>query len=195
MFLMATLTTGGQVVSEFTELKKVQKYAQDIFAGRASFNAWKVVSNVHPASGEKVLIRERLLISGEHIVSIQQVQPTTTEHEYMPNYFVPVQVMKEGDRGLWQVPEGTTVEVDGVIATPGLDYPHHREARSLREYVILRAANDAEGVPEVRYYTDGQPAPDEMQPANWAGGDDDDADDDDTLWNGHDDDDEPDGGW
>ena len=162
MFLMATLADGRRVVSEFTELSKVQKYALDVFSGRSTFNAWRVVGTVHPASGERVLMRERELIDGRHIVSLQQVEPKpglTMPHEYEPSRFQPVVLMKEGEYGLWRVPTGTTAESEGVVAMPDVDYPQHRDARSLRDFVILRAANEAEDISEVRYYTDGQPAP------------------------------------
>lgn len=159
MFLMATLANGRRVVSEFTKLSKAQKYVNGVFAGTESFNAWKVISRIHPSSGEVALIREREFISGQHIVSIQQVEPIRSDHEYDPNLFKPLRLTKEGEYGLWRVPAGTVVEVDGVIATPDFDYPVHRDNRSLRDYVILRVANEADGIAEVRWYTDGDAAP------------------------------------
>jgi hypothetical protein len=184
MFLMATLDDGRQVISEFDKLSKVQQYAQKVFSGTDTFNAWKVVSRVHPASGEAVLIREREVISGRHIVSVQQVVPKsdlTVPHDYEPSRFQPALVTKEGEHGLWRVPASTVIEREGVIATPDVDYPVHRDPRYLRDYVILRAGNEGDGIEEVRYYTDDRPAPatpsSEESPVG-EGFDDDDLDDD-----------------
>lgn len=157
MFLMATLVTGRRVVSEFAKLAKVQKYVNDVFSGAESFNAWKIVARVHPTSGEETLIREREMISGKQIVSIQQVVSLVENHGYLPDKFAPARLTKEGEKGLWRAPHATTIlETDGVVVMPGVDYPLHRDPHSLRDFVILRAGNEAEEIEEVRYFIDGR---------------------------------------
>lgn len=147
MFLQAKLRDGTTVISEFSKLASVQKYANQVFAGVKPFNAWRVVGDTHPVSGEKVLLRTREMINGKEIVSITEVQQDGT----------PIITTQAGARGLWKAPLGASVEVEGVQASAGETYPKHRDPVSMREYVILRAAAEG-GESEVRYYTDGDDA-------------------------------------
>lgn len=152
MFLKAKLEDGTEVVSEFTKLTKVQKYINQVFKGEKSFNAWKVAGDTHPDSGEPNRQRQRTLISGRTIVSVEPVVPTTQDHDYQPENFTPALLPSRGPRGFWRIPTQGVVRAGGITAVPGTQYPKHRNPRSLRDYIILRA--ESEGADEVRFYLD-----------------------------------------
>lgn len=147
-YLMATLTDGRKVVSEFSKLGKIAAYVAQTFARMRPFNAWKVESTEHPVSGERVLFRSRELISGEYIVSITEVEPAEgheEDHDYNAAFFKPVARMQKGEKGIWVAPENDTPE--GAVALT--EYPLHYDAANWQSYVILKAAS--EGVEELRY--------------------------------------------
>jgi hypothetical protein len=149
-FLLATLANGTAVVGEFDDLGGTgQGYATQVFALAKPFNAWRVTGTQHPASGEAVKVRTRVMYGGHQIVSIQQVKPKTESHGYDPQNFEPVEEIQRGQYGVWTAPAENTP--DGARA--GLDYPIHRESTDLRRYVILTAAGP-DGTGEVRHYID-----------------------------------------
>ena len=145
--LEATLKSGEVVHSEFDRLTKVGKYATDVFTGKKPFNAWRILERVHPHSGEKCLIRERLMINGTEIRSLRQVKMGPAGN------YEPVPTVQSGERGVWTAPSNPDDAV--VDAVMGEQYPVHRDMTDLRDYVILRAGNE-EGQDEVRYYLDGE---------------------------------------
>lgn len=166
MFLKATLQDGTDVVSEFSKLASPQKYANQVFGGLKPFNAWKVVGSTHPHSGERVLVRERVMYNGKLVMAITEVEPTTEQHDLLPSNFQPVSVMQKGGRGFYTVPEAAPQ--DDLVS--GARYPIHRDPSTFRDYVVVRAAQEEGGeeggtmveVSEVRYYLDGRgenPAP------------------------------------
>lgn len=155
MFLLATLENGTKLVSEFSKLGKVEKYANQVFTGYKPFNAWRVTGTVNPANGEKALIRTRDMINGKLIVSLAEVEPTTEDHNLDPANFRPVAHMQKGTFGTFKVPAENTPE--GLTA--GAEYQIHMDEASRRKYVVARAAIEgadpttAEGQ-EVRHYLD-----------------------------------------
>ena len=153
-FLMAKLISGLTVVAEFSKLTGTgQGYAGQVFAGRKPFNAWKVVSGTHPASGEPVLVRTREMFAGSQIASITQVKPLPgmeTSHGYQPENFEPVREIQKGRYGMWTAP--TTNTPEGAV--PGETYPINRDESSMRRYVILKVAQGETA--EVRFYLDAE---------------------------------------
>jgi hypothetical protein len=151
-FLRATLEDGTQVISEFSKLARVGRYAAQVMAGQKALNVWRPVATQHPASGEPVLIRTRTLINGRLVRSLEQVQPAVVDHGYDPNGFEPVPEMARGRYGTWvcpsPVPEGAPA---GLV--PGAEYPIHRDVTGWGDrYVIVRVAQgEEEGQDEVRY--------------------------------------------
>lgn len=140
MFLRALLKDGTQVVSEFSKLGRVERYVVAVFLGHKPFNAWKVQGHAHPVSGEQVLLRQRLMLNGKNIISIEQVESMVGDaHGYNPDNFREVTVMQKGKNGLYKVPE--TGGPEGVPV--GTEFPIHRDEHSLRRYVILRKGNPA----------------------------------------------------
>lgn len=150
MFLRATLDDGTQVVSEFSKLVSVGRYAAQVYIGSKAFNGWKVVSTTHPHSGEQTLVRERVLYNGKNIRLIEQVEPTTEEHGLDPANFRPAAVPQRARFGSYTVPE--EVPHEGLVA--GARYPIHRDPESFRQYVIVRVAEGEAA--EVRFYLDGE---------------------------------------
>jgi hypothetical protein len=150
MFLRAKLKDGQVLVSEFSQLARVERYAIQVYNGTKPFNAWKVVSTDHPVSGERQLHRERMLVNGAEIVSLQQVEPTTEDHGYEPDHFQPVAVAQRGPRGVYRVPEeDAPEEVTAAGGTPGMEFPKHRDEMSFRDFIFLNAQ---EGT---RFFLDG----------------------------------------
>lgn len=157
MFLRATLADGSQVVSEFSKLGHPQRYASQVFGRQKPFNAWRIKGDTHPHNGERILLRERVMVNGDHIRQIEEVEPTVEDHGLDPANFQPVTVMQKGPRGLFTVPDPAPQD-DLVV---GAKYPVHRDVNNFRDYVLVRAAQPAEdgegeGEPEVRYYIDGR---------------------------------------
>jgi hypothetical protein len=157
LFLLATLIDGGQVVAEFSKLEgSGEGYVSNVFAGRKTFNAWKVVGDTHPHSGEKVLLRQRVMLNGRVIERVIPVQPKAgfeERHEYEPGNFEPVIEVQNGAGGKYVAPLTGTPE--GAVA--GATYPVHREEGSLEKYVILKVASPTETNPlegEVRFWVD-----------------------------------------
>lgn len=146
--LEATLKTGEKVYSEFDKLKQVGKYASDVFAGRKPFNAWRVLANVHPASGERVLVRERMMINGTEISKVRQVK------RLEDGTYAPVETVQSGERGIWTAPSNPDDAVVGAIM--GMQYPIHQDSITLRDYVILSVAGHDGNADEVRYFVDGE---------------------------------------
>lgn len=144
--LEATLKNGEKVYSQFDKLTKIGKYSSDVFSGRKPFNAWRVVANVHPASGEKVLIRERLMVNGTEIAKLRQVKPNGD------GTYAAVETVQSGERGVWTAPDNPDDQVVGAVM--GMQYPVHQSSSDLRDYVILNAEGH-DGNPEVRHYIDG----------------------------------------
>jgi hypothetical protein len=136
MFLKAKLQDGSEVVSEFAKLGRVERYVTQVFQGYKPFNAWRVVGNTHPVSGEEVKTRTRVMLNGKSILSITQVEPTVEDHGYDPASFKLMEAPTKGEHGSYTVPEEGGPE--GV--EPGVVFPVHRDD-SFRKYVILRVAN------------------------------------------------------
>lgn len=170
-YLRATLKDDTKVVSSFEKLANVQKYAATIFARMNVFNAWELVSRVHPTSGEPCLVRRRRMISGDQIKEIERVVPisfpeftlalpasdqtlppaTLRERydnaisNYVPELFESALEIQHGDGGTWIAPTENAPEG----ATPGMRYPVHVDATSLGRFVILHVATETS--PEVRF--------------------------------------------
>lgn len=149
MFLRATLDDGTQVVSEFSKLASVGRYATQVFSGQKAFNGWKVVGTTHPHSGEQTLVRERVMYNGRSVRSIEQVEPTTEEHGLDPANFQPAATPQRALHGSFTVPE----EVPHADLVAGAKYPIHRDPETFRKYVIVKVAT--EEAAEVRHYLDG----------------------------------------
>lgn len=145
--LEATLKSGEVLYSEFDKLTKIGKYSADVFAGRKPFNAWRLLGNVHPASGEKVLVRERMMINGSEIAKIRQVKQVSE------GIYGSVETVQSGERGIWTAPSNPDDAVVGAIM--GMQYPVHQDSSDLRQYVILNAEGH-NGDAELRYYVDGE---------------------------------------
>lgn len=143
MFLRITMKDGETFVSEFTKLANAQRYAIQVFAGIKPFNVWKVVGNQHPASGEHVLVRQRVMLNGRDIASIEHVERVATQetNSLEPNDFAPVAESQSGPGGSWVAPAVNTPE----HAVAGVRYPVHIHPQTLVPYVILRAAYDQDG--------------------------------------------------
>lgn len=163
-FLQATLVGNqGEVVAEFADLGGTgQGYAGQVFARAKPFNAWRVISGTHPASGEATLVRTRQMYNGNAILSIAQVQPKAgfeTSHEYLPANFEPVLEIQHGKYGAWVAPTENTPP--GAVA--GMSYPIHRDPNDFRRYVVLRveqapAQIGGEPTPEMRFNVDASTA-------------------------------------
>lgn len=140
--LKATLDDGSTVMAEFNALANVDKYATQVFMNTKPFNVWTVVSHVHPHSGEAVLMRTREMINGKRIVRIVEVDADGQ----------PVVSVQRGAGGLWMAPTDGSGPADAV---PGAKYPVHRDAATVRRYVILRAgAGNGGSNGEVRHWLD-----------------------------------------
>jgi hypothetical protein len=152
MFLKATLNDGTMVISEFSKLGNPQRYALQVLQGVKTFNVWRVVSTVHPASGDACLLRQRQMISGRDVRSIEQVEPTEFRQpgDLSPASFQPVAILQKGQFGNWKAPNENTP----AGAVPGVEYPIKREPASLMRYVTLKVASD--GVDEVKFFLDQQ---------------------------------------
>lgn len=152
MFVKIT-TPAGDFVSEFKKLRRLGKYASDIFAGRKAFNVWRTTATVHP-SGETVLFRTRTLIPASQITALAEVEPLATRAEGSLDaaHFQPAARMQRGQFGTWLAPDGV------AGATPGERYPIHREPDTLRRYVNLAVPPNG---PATTYFLDAtaQPAP------------------------------------
>lgn len=137
MFLQATMDDGSKIVSEFTKLGHVQRYITQVLAGGRPFNAWAIVSDTHPESGDKCLMRTRNMISGHKIKSIEIVRRMAgaPEHSMAPQSFVPVPLIQRGQYGSWKAPLENTPA--GAVA--GVEYPIKRDAVTLQRYVVLKA--------------------------------------------------------
>jgi hypothetical protein len=136
LYLKATLHDGTVVVSEFSRLRNVQRYATQVFAGIKPFNVWTVVSTTHPASGEPVLFRTQELVNGRDIERIERVKPITTDSTAVsldPSNFVACPVMQRGERGVYMLP-ADQAEHDGIVA--GVEYPVHRDPSTMADYII-----------------------------------------------------------
>lgn len=143
-FLQVELTTGEQVISEFSKLGKIGRYVGQVFAGSKPLNVWSVLAKTHPHSGEPVLIRRRRFIPAAMIVAIEAVQPKAgmaESHDLNPANFEPVPQMQKGTYGLWVAPEDAA---EGLVA--GAEYPVHVDPESLQRYVIISGA----GTPDER---------------------------------------------
>jgi len=146
MYVRATLDNGKQYISEFTKLVHLGRYASRVMSGMQAFNCWQVTSTRHPASGERVLFRKRLLISGRKIETLEEVEPSMPDHDMQPENFRSVSVMQLGKLGYWVAPEDNTPE--GAVA--GVKYPVHQDAATWQKYIILRTAT-SEAEVEQRY--------------------------------------------
>lgn len=161
VYLMATLASGEQVVSEFHKLGRIQRYVTQVQSGQKPFNAWRVVGTRHPVSGEPVLTRAREFLNGYQITRITQVEPTRADHGYEPANFRPVVTMEKGRLGLYTVPDNEDrpeafVERD---IPGGMQFPVHQDPTTLRRYVVLAqgdpgAAPETEAAEERRFYLD-----------------------------------------
>lgn len=153
VFLKATLKDGSSVVSEFTKLTKVQRYAQQVLSGAKTFNVWEIQSPTHPESGEAAPVRTRRILAGHNIVEIVEVEPTIEAHGYSPGAFVAKARGASGSRGRWTVPEtAQPIIADGNMLSKGTEYPLHRDRSSWRDYIIVKESVD--GSPQVRFYID-----------------------------------------
>jgi hypothetical protein len=134
-YLKATLQDGTEVIGQFSKLEKVGRYIAQVFAGQKPFNVYKTVGDTLP-SGEKGALRTRETIRGSLITRIVEVNEGGT----------PIAEIPRGTRGRWTVPSNSQIE--GLV--PGTVYPKHRNARSLRDFVIVKAATPTS--PAVHYY-------------------------------------------
>jgi|ERR1043166_4610507 DNA-binding cell septation regulator SpoVG len=138
IYLQAALTDGTTVTGEFDRLAHVQRYVSRVYAGVAPFNVWQTVSTTHPVSGETNSQRVRVMVNGDRINCIRQVNVDGS----------PFVETARGEAGLWVAPAENTPE--GAVA--GVRYPVSREAETLARYVVLKVATD--GQPEKRHYLD-----------------------------------------
>lgn len=148
-FLRITTRTGEKYVSEFTKLVNVQRYASQVFIGQKPFNVWRVVGDVHPQSGERVLVRQRVMLNGRDVLEVEHVQrkPDVDANTMDAADFEPVAEIQSGQGGLWTAPEQNTPE----HAVAGVRYPVHINPQTLRPYVILQAEREEPAVEEIRY--------------------------------------------
>lgn len=158
MLVMAILSSGRKVVSEFTKVENLRKYAAEVFKGTRPFNVWHKNGTDHP-SGEEILQRSRELINGDKIESIQEVTRVGGEAgDYAPEHFAPVFNIKRGPAGIWTCPTDPAQVPEGAV--PGVKYPVKISALSGRRYVTIQKGvegeTDAESVPEKRFFTDGR---------------------------------------
>lgn len=161
MFLMATLDNGESIVSEFSKLAHVERYVAQVMAGGRPFNAWRVVSKVHPESGDACLVRTRQMISGRKIALVEIVErnATATADSLDPQDFTSLPMVQRGQYGTWKAPAENTPA--GAVA--GVEYPVKRDPATLVRYVTLKVA--AESAPEVRFMLDAEPAAMDRQEA------------------------------
>jgi len=155
-FLLITASDGTQFISEYRKLGNIEKYLKRTFFENKPLNVWNVVSEVHPDSGEAVLYRTRTIVNGRNVISVQEVTPVEGRQgdDYSPESFELKPVLERGQFGTWTAPttEGALV----VDARPGATYPIHRDAESMRRYVILKAG---QGEDETRHYLDPERPP------------------------------------
>jgi len=151
-YLKATTLSGLVVIAAFSKLGgSGERYVGQVFAGARPFNAWKVVGQAHPVSGEAVLLRTRVMLSGRTLSTIEAVKPIAGReetHGYDPTNFEPRVEIQGGRYGLWTVPAVETPE--GLVA--GTQFPINRAPDTLERYVLLRVAEN--GQPEKRYVLD-----------------------------------------
>jgi hypothetical protein len=180
-FLMATLKDGRKVVAEFSKLKGTgQGYTGRVFAQAMPFNAWRVVGHTHPVSGERVLVRTRVMINGAEIAEIAPVQPRDgiANHNYEPENFEPATEIQRGQYGVWTAPRENTPEG----AQPGVAYPVHRDEVTLARFVYLSVDPERKYSIDTRDIATGVAAPVDV-PSDGPGDADDDYDEEgsDTL--------------
>jgi hypothetical protein len=138
-YLKATLKDGTTVTAAFDKLVNVGKYVAQVFNGQKPFNVWSKTGDTLP-SGEPGILRTREMIAGDFIARIVETNEGGT----------PIAVIPRGERGRWTVPDNSAIPE----LVPGTVYPKHRNTRTLRDYVIVKAAND-DATPrtgEVRFY-------------------------------------------
>lgn len=84
-------TNGGALTTAisgpYTRLVNVATYARRVMAGSEPFALWASFSGVHPISGAPCAMRERILLNGRDVVTIEEVA-WTSEHT-MPRIDVP----------------------------------------------------------------------------------------------------------
>lgn len=154
-YLMATLTNGETVISEFSKLSNVQRYIAQVFAGTKPFNVWIPVGTEHPQSGEPCLVRRREMISGSMIARVQEVEPVGEDHGHDPANFNPITLPQSGEYGSWTCPDNEDTP-EGAVA--GARYPVHRDPNTLRRFVFIRF--DAENPENTRrHWLDPQSEP------------------------------------
>lgn len=151
LFVKAYLDDGTQVISEFTKLKGIRELSAQVYAGSKAFPVWKIVSDVHPESGEPVLSRTRQFLSGRIIDRLEVVEPTQENHGYSPDNFGPVISVSEGAAGRMVFTEEMDVP-DGVAVN--IEYPLH-VAPDGRRFVIV-TSNSAAGDEDVLHYIDAE---------------------------------------
>lgn len=144
LYVRVTLRSGEQVVSEFSRLRGISRYSQQVMGGVKPFNVWQVVAETHPVSGEPCLMRSRRLINGREIVDMQIVEPQTERADearatLRADLFDPVTEPQGGEAGIWVAPDN---EDRPELAVAGARYPVHVNPSTLDRYVILRAGDE-----------------------------------------------------
>lgn len=162
MYVLTTLKTGEKFISQFTKLRGLRDYSSKVMSGQKSFAAWTVISEQHPASGERILVRTRTFVSGSAIATMAEVEPATEDHEYNPDNFRLIPKFQKTEWGFFTFPE--TLPAGAESAVSGVEYPIHKDPSSLRKYVILTVAEPENSIVEERFYIDG--ATNAWQPAD-----------------------------
>jgi hypothetical protein len=144
-------------VSQFTKLRGIGTYAGNVMTGRKALNLWRVLSNEHPVSGERTLVRQRKMINGSEVAAMEEVTPLPhaspeSVASLLPEAFEPKPHIEKGPHGLYQFEATDETRPEGVSTT--LPYPIHRDPDSLRRYVVLDARTD----PPRRHYLDSEQA-------------------------------------
>lgn len=157
LYVLITLKDGTQFVSQFSKLRGIGTYAGQVMTGKKALNVWKVLGNEHPASGEKVLVRQRKMLNGTEVASMEEVLPREDADPAAVEAldigaFTQKPHIEKGPHGLYQFDAADETRPEGVSVR--LPYPIYRDPDTLRRYVILTAAR--EGTPEVRHYLDAE---------------------------------------
>lgn len=156
MFVCITLANGERHIGEFSKLKKVGAYADDVLRGRKTFNVWRVVGGTHPANGEPCLMRTRQKVNSSQITCIEEVEPVREDHEYQAVNFRGVARPQSGKAGLHRFTEPVDPTAEDAVPVPDgartdVEYPVHRDPESGRRFVWL-------SYDITRHYLDPEPA-------------------------------------
>lgn len=155
-YIMATIAIAGleqSVISEFQNAQKMRRFAREVMSGGKALPVWRKISDMHPQSGEEVLVRNRSFISGAAVMTMEVVQPRegyAGRHGYDPANFESVPEIKSAGYGFWTCPEDDAPE--GAVV--GARYPVKRDTSDQRRFVTLRIAEGETA--ERRHYLDAE---------------------------------------